>query len=85
MPRKSTSASRVILSTNAPDEHHPRVHASNEVEEIWMKIMEVVFARGTPTEEHISDMIALARAEQEEIELRMRRTLRIYKQSQSKH
>jgi len=50
----------------------------------WTKLGDAVIARGAPTEEHISEMNALARAEQEEIKRGMRRTRRIYKQSQSK-
>jgi hypothetical protein len=54
-------------------------------EEHWTQLMVVVFARGAPSEAHISEIIALTRAEQDEIKLRMRRTMRIYKQSQSKY
>jgi hypothetical protein len=79
MPHKSPSASRVARSANPPE------HSRDQAEEHWTKLMVVVFARGAPSEAHISEIIALARAEQDEIKLRMRRTMRIYKQSQSKY
>jgi hypothetical protein len=82
MSRKSPSA-RVIRSANPPE--HFRDHAEDDHEKRWTKLMVVVFARGAPSEAHISEIIALARAEQDEIKLRMRRTMRIYRQSQSKH
>jgi hypothetical protein len=82
MSRKSPSA-RVIRSANPPE--HSRDHAGDDPEGHWTQLMVVVFARGAPSEAHISEIIALARAEQEQIKLRMRRTMRIYKQSQTKH
>jgi len=45
---------------------------------------EAVLVHGAPTEAHISEMTALARAEQEQIKRKMRRTMRIFRQSQKK-
>jgi hypothetical protein len=83
MPARKSSASRVTRYGNLPEQS--RDHAEDNHEEHWTKLMVVVFARGAPSEAHISEIIALARAEQDEIKLRMRRTMRIYKQSQSMH
>ena len=40
---------------------------------------------GVPTEAHIGEMTALARSEQDQIKRKLRRTAKVFRQSQSKH
>jgi len=84
--RKSSPASGQS-STGLPDEAF-RNHLSNSAEdallERWTKLGETVLAHGAPTEAHISEMTGLARAEQEQIKRKMRRTMRMYRQGQRK-
>jgi len=86
--RRSSSAVRGVRNLTNPPEKHFRDHLNDEAEdsllERWTKLGEAVLAHGAPTEDHISQMTRLARAEQEKIKLRMRRMLRIYKQGQNK-
>jgi len=88
LSRKSTSGSRGVRNLTNPPEVHFRDHVRDEAEdsllERWTKLGEAVLAQGAPTEEHIAEMTALGRREQEEIKRRMRRTMRIFRQSQSK-
>jgi hypothetical protein len=86
--RRASSALRGLLTLTKPPEEHFRDHLRDEAEdsllERWTKLGEAVLAHGAPTEDHIYEMTALARAEQEKFKLRMRRTMRIYRQGQSK-
>jgi len=86
--RRSSSPFRGARNLiNPPDEHfrdHIRDGAEDSLLHRWTKLGEAVLAHGAPTEEHISDMTALARVEQKRFKLLMRRTMRIHKQSQSK-
>lgn len=86
--RQSSSGVRGVRTlTNPPVKHfcdHLRDEAEDSLLRRWTKLGEAVIAHGAPTEDHITEMNALARAEQEEIKRRMRRTMRIYRQGQSK-
>ena len=83
----SRKSSPVHSSPALPDEHF-RNHVSDSAEdallERWAKVGEAVLAHGAPTEAHISEMTALARAEQEQIKRKMRRTMRMFRQGQKK-
>ena len=85
LSRKSSPASQVHSSPALPDEHF-RNHVSDSAGllERWTKLGESVLAHGAPTEDHISEMTALARAEQEQIKRKMRRTMRMFRQGQKK-
>jgi len=67
---------------------HFRNHVPDSAEdsllERWAKLGEAVLAHGAPTEAHISEMTVLARAEQEQIKRKMRRTMRMFRQGQKK-
>ena len=87
LSRKPSPASRVHSPTALPDEHfrnHVPDSAEGALPERWTKLGEAVLVHGAPTEAHISEMTALARAEQEQIKRKMRRTMRIFRQSQKK-
>jgi hypothetical protein len=87
LSRKPSPASQVHSPTALPDEHF-RNHMSDSAEdallERWTKVGEAVLAHGAPTEAHISEMTALARAEQEQIKRKMGRTMRMFRQGQKK-
>jgi hypothetical protein len=89
MLRKQPKPSSVVFTLTNPPDEIPRDHARNGEDDAqlqrWMKLGEAVLRRGAPTEEHISEMTALARSEQEGIKKRLRRTAGLFKQSQSKH
>ncbi len=83
--RKSSPATQVHSPTALPDQHFSNhVSDSAGLLERWAKLGEAVLAHGAPTEAHISEMTALARAEQEQIKRKMRRTMRMFRQSQKK-
>ena len=88
LPRKTSSPLRSTRRLTKRPEKQFRDHLQDEAEDSllhrWTKLGEAVLAHGGPTEEHISEMTRLARAEQEEIKARMRRIIRIYKQGERK-
>ena len=86
--RRSSSALRGAHTLTNPPEEHFRDHLLDEAEDSllhrWTKLGEAVLARGAATEADISEMTALARAEQEKIKRHTRRTMSFYKQGQRK-
>ena len=72
-----------------PQDKRFRDHESDEAEdsqlERWMKLGDAVLANGVPTEAHIAEMTTLARSEQDQIKRKLRRTAKVFRQSQSKH
>ena len=86
--RRSSSPLRGARTLTNPPEKHFRDHLNDEAEdsllERWTKLGEAVLAHGAPTENHISEMTALARAEQKRIKRHMRRTMRFHEQGQQK-
>jgi hypothetical protein len=82
--RKHSPASQVQSPTAQPEHfrNHVSDSAGDALLEHWTKLGESVLAHGAPTEDHISEMTALARAEQERIKRKMRRTMRMYRQGQ---
>jgi hypothetical protein len=87
LSRKPSPAPEVHSPTALRDEHFRNYvsdSAGDALIEHWTKLGEAVLAHGAPTEAHISEMTALARAEQEQIKRKMRRTMRMYRQGQKK-
>jgi hypothetical protein len=88
MLRKPPRLSTVFTLTNPPDEV-PRDHAWDPADDSqmqrWMELGEAVLHHGAPTEQQISEMTALARSEQKGIKKRLRRTAKVFTQSQSEH
>ena len=85
--RRSSSGVRGRTLTNPPEKpfrDHLRDEAEDSLLERWTKLGDAVLAHGAPTENHISEMTALARAEQKRIKRQMRRTMRFYEQGQQK-
>jgi len=80
---------RPISNLTNPKDESFRDHVSDEAEdsllERWTKLGEAVLANGVPTEGHSAEMPALASSEQEQIKRKLRRTAKVFRQSQSKH
>ena len=87
--KKPKPASPIVFAlTNPPDEiprDHAREPADDALLQRWMELGEAVLRQGAPTAQHISEMTALGRYEQEMIKKRLRRTAKVFTQSQSKH
>jgi hypothetical protein len=87
--KKAKPASPIAFAlTNPPDEvprDHAREPADDALLQRWMELGEAVLRQGAPTAQHISEMTALARSQQEIIKKRLRRTAKVFTQGQSKH